>query len=160
MLGRLAGSVQRGQGAPVEGPIRTHHDVTPVTSPFPRQLNGALIGFGTAIAEENPASTSDKPVQSSRHFLTRLRPEQVGRMQQGLGGGADRLRHDRVSVAEGGYREPGEEIDVPAPVLVPKVRALAAHERDAGSRISRHQMGHWTTIVPMPLRVKISSRRA
>ena len=54
VLGGLAGGVKRGQGAPVERPVGTHHDVTPVTPPFPGQLNGALVGFGAAIGEENP----------------------------------------------------------------------------------------------------------
>ena len=90
-----------------------------------------------------------------RHFLTGQRAEQVGGVHERLRGLAHRLGHSRVSMAERGHREPGEEIEVPAPLFVPKVTTFAPYKRDTRRGICRHEMGHGITIVPIPLRVKI-----
>ena len=99
VFGRLPGGVQRSQGAPVERPIGAHYDVTAMTAPFPGQFDGALVGLGATVGEKDLAAPADEPVQSGRHFLTGLCPEEVGGVQQRFRGVADRLRYDGVSVA-------------------------------------------------------------
>src|SRR5262245_13711157 len=65
--------------------------------------------------------------------------------------------------------EPGEEVEVLAPVGVPQPRAVAPHELDRRPRVGVHRVAaletlklveaHGVTIVPMPASVKSSRRR-
>ena len=112
------------------------------------------------LAKKTFPSPTDQPVQCRRYLRAGQGTEKIGRVQQRAGGAAHRLGHRGVGVAERSYRQPGQEIEVAPPFFVPQVRALAAHERNAGHGVGRHQVTHAVTMVPIPLRVKNSSTSA
>ena len=51
----LAGGVEGGQGAPVERAVGADHRVAARTAPAAGQLEGALVGLGAGVAEEDLA---------------------------------------------------------------------------------------------------------
>ncbi len=160
VLSGLAGGMKGGQRPPVERPVRAQHHVTAAAPPLPGQLDGALVCLGAAVSEKDLSSAAEQPVEDHRYFFTRQRAEQVGGVHQSLRGLAHRLGHSRVRMAKRGHREPGQHVQVPAPLVVPEVRTLSPYKRHARRRVCRHQICQSVTIVPIPLRVKISSSSA
>jgi hypothetical protein len=110
--------------------------------------------------------------------------EQVGGVGYRGDLAGDRLDEGRMGVPEGADRDPGDQVQVLAPVRIPDPAALAASDRHRRHAVVRHQGGRepllqcrclashggfglahgrtssGMTMVPMPASVKISSRTA
>ena len=96
VLGRLAGGVQRGEGAAVERAEGADDDVAAAAAEPPGQLERALVGLGAGVGEEHLAAQCPSsgqpgwPTPSSRsrvcgHLPARLGAEEVGHVEQRLG---------------------------------------------------------------------------
>ena len=157
----LAGGVQGGEGAAVERSVRADDDVATAAAPLAGQLDGALVGLGAAVAEEDPPRPGvDEPVKSGRHVGADLVTKQIRDVQQGLGLGIQGVGHSWVGMTERRDGQPGQEVQVLLPLVVPESTPLAPHERHGGRGISGHEGHGALTIVPTPWRVKILSSRA
>ena len=168
VLGGLARGVKGSQGPAVERPVGAQHHVTAMASPLPRELDGALVGLSPAVGEEYPPAAADQPVEGRGHLPAGHGPEEVGGVEQCPRRVAHSVGDDGMGVAERRHRKAGEKIDVTASLVVPQVRPLARTKVTRGvayvdikrvAWISAGDVcGHAVTIVPIPLRVKISSR--
>ena len=78
----LAGRVQRRQGAPVEGAVGAHDDVTAVPTPPTGHLDGRLVRLGAGVGEEDPAPAAQETVELTRRLDVVLVAEQVGDVDQ------------------------------------------------------------------------------
>jgi len=100
----LAGGVQRGQRAPVEGPVGADHHVSAAAAPLAGQLQRTLVGLGPRVGEEHPPperlAVADQAVEDSRHLGPDGRAEQVRHVQQGAGLGGQRVGDGRMRMAE------------------------------------------------------------
>ena len=185
----LSGGRQRGQGATVEGAVGGHHCVAVRSGPPAGQLDGALVGLGPRVGEEDlPAGTlhspADQPVEGDGHVGADHIAEQVGDMAEGAGLGGHGLGHHRMGVPERSDGQTGQKVEIRAPLGVVQGAALAPHERDRRIGVVVHEgravdgtdrrTSHWCTrrrgrprahrstptMVPTPSSVKSSSSRA
>ena len=135
------------------------------------ELDGALVGLGTAVGEEHPAGDADQLDQPLGQPNAGLVDRQVGRVRQRHDLAADGLDDRRVSVAEGGDRDPGDEIEILAAVVVPYPDAVTVVDLDRRSAVVGHHdrvptvrqrhSGSFagSTIVPIPSVVNTSSSK-
>ena len=165
----LAGGGDRGQGAAVEGAQQRDHLVAARAAVDAGQLDGRLVGLGAGIAQEHPVGEA---VGHEQLGQLDLRPgvKQVGHVHQGLRLAADGRAHLRVAVPQRADGDAGEKIEILAAVRVPQPAAAAAHHgrrkpvvggnEDPVAPVRPIRVAHATNSVPMPARVKISSRIA
>ena len=153
---------QRRERAPVKGALDAHHLVlgSPATraTRAPRELDARLDRLCTGIAEER-AVVSRQRAEALRQGHRRLAVEQIGHMPEHGGLRGQRLHGGRMTMPERADGEPGDEVEVGRPVLVPDRGAGSAHERERPLGIGRQQRGfgtivqaHGVTTVPaMPI---------
>ena len=165
----LAGGGDRGQGAAVEGAEERDHFVATRAAVNAGQLDGRLVGLGAGVAHEHPVGEA---VGHEHLGQLDLRPgvEQVGHMHQGLRLATDGRTHLRVAVAERTDGDTGEKIEILAAVRVPQPAAATAHHGRRKPVVGADEnlvtpvrpicVAHATSSVPIPARVKISSRIA
>ena len=107
VLGGLAGGVQRGERAAVERAVGADDDVAAPAAPLAGQLDGALVGLGARVAEEDLAAPAQQPVEGAGHVGPDVGAEQVRHVQEGAGLLGQGVGHRRVGVAEGGDGQAG-----------------------------------------------------
>ena len=146
VLGGLAGGVQRGERAAVEGAEGAHDDVAAPPTELAGQLDGALVGLGAGVGEEDLAAPSaasrggaEQAVEGGGDLRTDRGAEEVRHVQQGGGLLGDGLGDGRMAVTEARDGEPGEEVEVLLAVAVPHPGARAPDELDRRRRVGRHQ---------------------
>src|SRR5215211_4349553 len=148
------------------------HDDLRLVDPPPvralaRELDGTLVGLEARVAQKDlPAQARLRQPLGQPH--PRLRVVEVGDAAEAPGLPGDRLDDPRVAMARVVDRQPGEEVQVLAPLGVPQPDAFAAHELHWRARVRRHRVAllegdelrdvHHVTIVPIPASVKSSSR--
>ncbi len=134
---RIAGGGQGRQGAAVEGAFGTD-DGRPLTlapalsGPAAGGLDQGLVSLGSAVAEHHAVEPRELDEQLGGVGLG-ADVEIVARMQQRAGLLADGLGQHRVGMTEGADGDAGEEVEVAAPLAIPKVAALTADEGEGQS---------------------------
>ena len=111
LLLRLAGGRQRGQRAAVEGVVGADHHVAAAAGPASGQLEGALVGLGPRVGEEDlaaglPGAAVDQPVDGAGDLgrqRVAVEVRDVAQRPRLLGDG---LGHGRVGVAERHHGQP------------------------------------------------------
>ena len=117
VLGRLAGGVQRGQGAAVERAVGADHDVAAVAAPLAGQLDGALVGLGARVGEEHLAAAAEQAVEGRGHLAARARCR-TGWRRAAACGPASAMASATAGWAwpSDGHGQAGQEVEV-APAL-------------------------------------------
>ncbi len=186
VLGGLARGVQGGERAPVEAAVGGHDHVAPRrrAAPLAGELDGALVGLGAAVAEEDLPRLGPSPPRGARRARWPPRPRSAWR--RGWRRAAASAPARTSASATAGWlwpsdttAKPRQEVEVATAVGVPQLGAPAAYELHRRSGVRRHQWaerdvsrrvyglavlgGHAAaspvTIVPMPSSVKISSSK-
>ena len=133
-LGRLAGRRERPERPPVEAALE-RHDPRPAGR-LAGDLQRRLVRLGARVAEERlPALEPLR--EEGGEAEHRLRPVQVGGMPEPvelLVGGGERRRRAMPEPDDG---DPGHEVEVLAPRVVPDAAALPADDGDVGPRVRR-----------------------
>ena len=148
VLLRLPGRGERRQGAPVERPQRRDDDVPTRATYSPGELDCAFVRLCTGVREEHLApcrrAVTDKAVQGTGETLVEL-----------------------VGMPKGHHGDAGEEVEIPATLIVEQLGPPSRDKTDRRGRVRRHERGRGrlsrhcaTTIVPTPSLVSSSSRIA
>ena len=142
-ISRIAGGIDGGQGATVEGLI--HDDdvgraVAPRLAPLAADLDRAFGSLCAAVAEEDPGHAGLLENQVGEVELGD-RIEVVGDVEQGLGLGLDCIDDARMAVAEVVGGDPGDEVEVLVALVVPDFGSFATHERDGQTPRRHHEDG-------------------
>ena len=121
-------------------------------------LEGGLVGLGAGVGEEDLGLTG---IADHRHEPFRQghlggSGEEVGHVTEGGDLAGDRRQHSGMRVAQRGDREAGQQIQVPAAVGIPHVRALTAHEHP----LRRAERVHQGLLVVLQHRRRPTRRRA
>src|SRR5439155_10314530 len=106
-----------------------------------RVLEPCLDRLRAGVAEERlrASETTVEPRCEREH---RLRPVEVRRVPELLELRLRRLERSRVTVAEPDDGDAGQQVQVPAPVLVADPRTPAADDRDVLARVRRQDRRH------------------
>ena len=159
LLALLRRRRQRAVGPAVEAALGD--DERPAGPRLARELERRLVGLGARVGEVDPPAdrAGREALGQAGH---RVRPEQVGDVDEPRGLVGDRRHDRRVAVPDVADGDPAEEVEVLAPLGVPQPGALSAHELDvvagvvAHHRVAgAHRAGR--TFVPTPASVKSSS---
>ena len=122
------------QGAPVERSQGGDDDVAARAPDAAGQLEGAFVRLGAGIREEHltvgRGAVPHEAVQVRGEALIELVVEQVGHVREAGGLTGDRVCDPLVGVAEGHDRDAGEEVEIPASLVVEQLCALPGHETD------------------------------
>ncbi len=121
---------QCGVGPAVESALH-RHDLEPASfvAENPCQLDGGLVGFRAAVAEE--ALAAEGPLRKRLGQLPLgLHVPGVGHVDQAADLLADRLDDPGRAVAQQVASPARKEVEVPVPFGVPDPRSLTAHEAD------------------------------
>ncbi len=171
VLLRLPGRGERRQGAPVERPQRRDDDVPTRATYSPGELDCAFVRLCTGVREEHLApcrrAVTDKAVQGTGETLVELVVKQVRYVHEPRGLLRDRARHALVGMPKGHHGDAGEEVEIPATLIVEQLGPPSRDKTDRRGRVRRHERGRGrlsrhcaTTIVPTPSLVSSSSRIA
>src|SRR5699024_6532123 len=136
----------------------------PVTS---RELDRTFVGFSTGVREEDLAATPEETVEFGGEFGARQRPVEIGDVQEGAGGLADRFGDGRMGVTERRDGESTDEVEVLIALGVVEPAASAADKSRRRRSVGWHEgsdVGHEgssvrVSMVPTPVAVRSSSRR-
>ena len=143
VLGGLAGGGQRGQGATVKTAQRADHHVPPATAELARQLDGGLVRFGTAVAEEHLTADTGGLAQQGVHRDGgrggRVVGEEIADVNEPIhlfahGGGDDRIR-----VSERHHGDTRQEIQVSLARRVEQFGSAPPLEHDGRRSEDRHE---------------------
>ena len=162
---------QRGQGPAVERVVGADDHVRPAPGPAPGQLQGALVGLGPRVREEDlPAGLAgpavDQAVDGERHLGPQRVAVEIRDMGQRPGLGRHGIGHGRMGMAERHHGQTGDEVQVALARGVEEPRALAPHEGDRRLGVRAHEgtaircRAHGSTMVPTPESVNSSSSNA
>ena len=140
----VAGCRQRRQRAPVE---RMFHDDdvgavdVALVSVEARELDRRLVRLGAGVAEEHfvHAGQCGKAVGQ---FFRRRNAIEVGRVQQARRLPGDRSDQRRVIVAQRIDGDPGERVEVAAPLAIGDPASLTVSESHRQAGIGIHQVRH------------------
>ena len=125
----LAGRGEGGEGAAVERPVGGEDVVAvgaAVALPVAAgELDGALVGFGAGVGEEDAAVAAEEGVEALREAGLEVVEVQVGDVEEGAGLVRDGVGDGGVGVAEGDDGEAGEEVEVAAAGGVVELGAIA-----------------------------------
>src|SRR5262249_39963506 len=102
------------------------------------ELDGALVGFRAAVAEEHPPGYADQFDQPLGQPNAGLLDRQVRGVRPRRDLATDGRNHRWVSVPEGGDRDPGDEIEILAAFRVPYPGAVTAGELDRWRAVVGH----------------------
>ena len=131
---RLPRGGQRGERAAVEGGLRADDDVAGGAVREVRvaahELDRGLVGLGAAVAEEGagPGDPGGELLGEPHRPGVAVQVRDVHQRPALL---ADRPHDRRVAVAEAVDRDPADQVEIGAPLVVEDAAALAAHERQA-----------------------------
>src|SRR4051794_13044177 len=106
----------------------------------PRELDGALAGLSSGIAEKHPFGEG-QPRQLFSKLLLALNPVKIGRVPEFLGLRLECCDEAGMSMAEGVDGDTGAEIEVSLAGLVDEPAALAAYEDDVLTGVGAHHRG-------------------
>ena len=144
-LGRRAGDGQRAESPAVKASLR-RHDAQPTTGRVqatpvdPGQLQGALVGLGAVLAEEDPTVRADQVKQSLGQAYAGLVREQVARVCQCCDLSSHRLDDRRVAVTKRGDGHPAVVEAVTRQVAaLAHTRTCSSHE--PGVRLAERLLG-------------------
>ena len=123
---------QRAEGAPVEAAVE--HDEAPARPALAGELDRRLVGLRAGVGRRTPCRRASAP-RAARRAAPSARCRRGSRRAAAarpvLHGGDDA----RVAVAGVADRDPGQEVEVLAPVGVPQPHALPALELDVVARV-------------------------
>ncbi len=171
MLSRLPGRGKSRQGAPMERPQGGHDDVAARAAHTTGELDRAFVGLCTGVREEHLApcrrAVPHKTIQVTSQTLVELVMKQVRHVHQPRGLLGDRVHDVLVAVPERHHGYAGEEVQIPATLIVEQLGPPPRDETDRCRRVRRHERGRSrlrshcaTTIVPTPSLVRSSSKIA
>ena len=151
----------------------------PRAGPAPGQLQGALVGLGPRVGEEDlPAGLAgaavDQAVDGQRHLGPQRVAVEVGHVAQRAGLGGHGVGHLGVGMAERHHGQAGDEVEVAPCRRRRRGRVpVAPHEGDRRLGVGAHERAairhapcdggfraHGSTMVPTPESVKSSSSSA
>ena len=145
VLFRLAGGGERRQRASMERAEGGDDDVAIPAANSARELDGALVCLRAGVREEHLASrrraVADEAVQLAGEGLGELVEEQVRHVAEAMGLRRDGLGHAGVGMPEGHDRDPSQEVEIAAPLVVEQLRPAAGDEPYRRRRVRRHERG-------------------
>ena len=135
----LAGGVEGGQGPAVERPVGAGHDVAAAAPELAGQLDGRLVGLGTAVAEEG--------LVRKRMVAEQLRQFDLLR-DLVIVGAVDQLRrlllqrrdHLGMAVSQVVDRHPPQKIQVLFAIGIPQSAPFAPDRYDRVAPIGSHDV--------------------
>jgi hypothetical protein len=112
----------------------------------PDQFDRRLVGLGAGVGEENPGvgrpgTSAQEQLEPFSKIYFRFVQEQVGAMRDRVHLPGDRGGESRVRVPQRAHRDPGEQVEVLAPVGVPDPAAFTAGQGQRRQPVVGHQGG-------------------
>ena len=135
MILRLAGRAEGAEGPAVEAVEHRDDLVTARLAVEPGELDGRLVRLRAAVAEEALAAPAGALAERLGEFALGFRVPGVGHVDQLADLLPHRLDDARRTVAEQVAAPAGEEVEVAIALVVPDVRAFAAHQADRIARV-------------------------
>ena len=138
----VAGGGERGEGPAVEAVLHHHDDRVAIALAMgvgPRELDGGLVGLGTAVAEEGAFHAAVGAERLGQPFLERDLVE-VRAVDELFRLPAEGLGHVRMGVAEIADCDTRERIQISPALCVPEPGAAAVREMHGQTGIGLHEM--------------------
>ena len=124
--------------------IRCRHNLEATRTGASCQLEGALVGLGTRVAEEDPTALTcrlaKKGIEEIRHLGADIVGEEVRDVREPSRLLFDRLRHLRAGMTQRDHCQAAEEVEILRPGIIDEDAPPTLDERHRRLGIGRHEV--------------------